>query len=327
MGLGHHVQWSRYPAKSYTATRSGSCTSVLREIDNSQEQAIPDPVDEEDSSVFTREQSPARLGTKTTFCESVKTSALNLASKFRESATLLKSLLGTQIPDDKITLLVLDAVTTRAKSLASAKNVLRRVNGLIQFYLDARNESSVTHTGESSLVLIRDYIESLSERGRTAPAAGKHALTVWADAIGIDWPLTNPLVLSASVVETSEEPKQAPAMELSTVKAIDALSDNPEVSVYKRAFAAGLLLMAYASLRFADVQRLRTFEVNIDSAHGTLLSSKTKKQHGQHCPWACPRQGLTGSRDWVRPILDLRTAYRKVNGLDMSYTYPRINHL
>ena len=118
--------------------------------------------------------------------------------------------------------------------------------------------------------------------------------------------MTNPLVLSDAIVEPNEEPKQAPSMELDTAKAIGHIATNAEVGVHKRANAAGILRMTYAGLMFADVQRLRPFEVNEDSIHGTLLSSKTKKPHGQNWPMAFPLMGLTGATDWLQPIAQLR---------------------
>ena len=83
-------------------------------------------------------------------------------------------------------------------------------------------------------------------------------------------------------------------MSLSTVRMIEELATNPLVTPYKRAFAAGILLMAFASLRFPDAQRLRTFEVNDDSVHGALISCETKKQHGQFWHWACPAKASLG---------------------------------
>ena len=65
-------------------------------------------------------------------------------------------------------------------------------------------------------------------------------------------------------------------MSLKTLRDIEELTLNKLVTPYKRAYAAGILLTTYASLRFSDVQRIRTFEVNDDSVHGTLLRSKTK---------------------------------------------------
>ena len=57
---------------------------------------------------------------------------------------------------------------------------------MIQFYLDTRGETPTTLAVESSMALIRDYLESLVERMRTVPTAGKHALTICAEAIGVD---------------------------------------------------------------------------------------------------------------------------------------------
>ena len=251
---------------------------------------------------------------------------LHLASEFREYSTLLAGLKDTNIPDDKISLLASDAITARAKSVASTKNVVRHVITLLKYYLELLDDTTATLAGESSVVLIHGYLEELAERGRTVPASAKHALTVWAEAIGIEWPLANPLVISASVVETNETPKQAPAMEPDTLRKIERLSTNTEVGKYKRSFGAGILLMTYTSLRFSDVQRLASFDANEDSINGTLQASETKKPNGLNWPWACPRTGITGGRDWVKPILDLRAAYAKVNGHQTHYTFPRLDY-
>ena len=144
--------------------------------------------------------------------------------------------------------------------------------------------------------------------------------------MGIDWPLKNPLVLSAATVESNEGPRHAPAMAVETVRKLDDAVANVEILTIMRAFSAGILLMTYASLRFADVQKIRSLEANADSIHGALLTSKTKKQHGLHWPWACPRMGITKRTDWIQPLLDLRTAYQKANGTQMSYTFPRLDH-
>ena len=84
--------------------------------------------------------------------------------------------------------------------------MLKRVKGLIRFYRDTREENAVTLNGESSLVVLRDFHESLAERGRAVPGAARHALAFWDEALGIDWPLANPLVLSDATVATNEAP-------------------------------------------------------------------------------------------------------------------------
>ena len=180
-----------------------------------------------------------------------------------------------QVPKGKIALLAIEALSLRAKSTSAMRGIANRVTGVVRFYVEMRAcepESKVDLTGEQAVVLIRDYLESLAERGRTVPATAKHALSVWAEALGIDWPLTHALVCSAAIVESNETPKQAPAMELSTLRAIEETDVGKLTTAFKRAFAAGVLLMTYASLRFSDVQRIRTFEVNEDSVRGTLIN-------------------------------------------------------
>ena len=63
-------------------------------------------------------------------------------------------------------------------------------------------------------------------------------------------------------------------MDIETIRRMEETAANVEIMIYKRAFAACILLMTYASLRFADVQRLRHLEAHADSIHGTLLTSK-----------------------------------------------------
>ena len=62
-------------------------------------------------------------------------------------------------------------------------------------------------------------------------------------------------------------------MDLETVRKIEHLTTNTEANVYKRAFASGILLVTYASLRFSDVQRIRSCGANEDSVNGTLICS------------------------------------------------------
>ena len=51
-----------------------------------------------------------------------------------------------------------------------------------------------TLTGDDSVVLLHDYIESTAERGRAVPGAVETSRSTWAEALGINWPLENPLV-------------------------------------------------------------------------------------------------------------------------------------
>ena len=123
-------------------------------------------------------------------------------------------------------------------------------------------------------MLIRDFPESLQERGRTAQASAKHALTVWADALGLDWPITNPLVLSEATVGSNKGRRQAAEKDLETVRKLEETATNVDGVSNRRAFAAGILLITYARLRFADVQKIRSFMVNDESAHCCLQKQR-----------------------------------------------------
>ena len=269
---------------------------------------------------------PSQLGTNDTFEESAKAAVLDQPGEFIDSATLLQGLRDSEIAPWKTPLLIIEAVTALANSSSSAKSITKHFKGLISFYLDTRNESAVTLTGDGPLVLLRDYLESLKERGRTAPAAARHALTVWSDALGVEWPLARPLVVSAATVEGNEDPTQEPAMDIDTIRKLENTATNVDVALNKRAFADGILLMTYASLRFADVRMMRSFEINEESIHGALLTSETKKHHGRHCPWGWAMMGIANRTNWTQPLLDLRQAYLEVNGAPTQYAFRRLGH-
>lgn len=177
------------------------------------------------------------------------------------------------------------------------------------------------------MVLIHDYLGKDASLGRTAPSTIRHSLGNWAASLQIDWPLDRPLVNSTCTVERTTPPKQAPVMAVSTIKLLEGIAVNKEVAPFKRQFAAGILLMSFASLRFSDAHRLKSIDVNSDSVYGTLLTCKTKKLHGLDWPWACPIMGMAGAAEWIRPILKYRQAHLRTNGVLPSFTFPCVNRL
>ena len=226
-------------------------------------------------------------------------------------------------PDGEIALLAIEAIALREKSAAAMRGIPKHVSCLVRFYLDIRDDTKAELTGEQSVALLRDYLESLDERGRTAPSSAKHALSVWADALGIYWPLSRALVCSDAIVESDENSKKAPEMSLSTLRAIEEMAASKLTSPHKRAFASGIRLVTYGILRFPDVRRIRPFGADEDSVRGTIRACKTTKQNGQFWPWAFPREGMTGTRDWVQPFLDMRQPYRKRNGDGPPFAFMR----
>ena len=89
-------------------------------------------------------------------------------------------------PGGEIVLLAIIAASKSAKADAPTRGVVRHFDGLVKFFLDIRDDTKVALAGEQPVVLLRDYIESLRERGRTVPAAAGRALSVRADAPSID---------------------------------------------------------------------------------------------------------------------------------------------
>ena len=89
------------------------------------------------------------------------------------------------------------------------------------------------------------------------PPTIRNSLCCWAAAIEIHWPIDHALTLDTVNVESNTTPQQAPAMPIETVKLLENMPTNEEVAPFKRAFAAGILLMSYAIVRFSGVPRLK----------------------------------------------------------------------
>ena len=95
---------------------------------------------------------------------------------FRVRRNYYRGFYKAKLNRERITALAIEALMQRRKSPASTRGVIRNVSGPIQFYLDTRDESNpngITLTGESSVALLRDYLESAAERGRAAQGAVK----------------------------------------------------------------------------------------------------------------------------------------------------------
>ena len=165
------------------------------------------------------------------------------------------------ISKEKIVLLVSDAASSRAKSAASTRGVVMRFSDLVKYYMELQGDNRVELSGERSLVLHRGNLESLSERGHAVHADAKRAMTVSAVSLDIDWPLTNPLLLSAEAVVASERPCQAAAMAIQTVRKLENLESDKLTKPYKRAFASGALLVTWAILSFTGLRRVSAYNL------------------------------------------------------------------
>ena len=138
------------------------------------------------------------------------------AAELSGTSAMLKGFYTEKLDNERIAALAIEALMRRFKSPASTLGVIRNVSGAIRFFLDTRGGSKpgVALTGDNSVVLLRDYLKSVAERGRTGPGAVKASLSTLSEALGVPWPLDNPSVCVAEQVESSEILKHAPPMDL-----------------------------------------------------------------------------------------------------------------
>lgn len=142
--------------------------------------------------------------------------------------------------------------------------------------------------------------------------------------------LTGPsiaLVSSVCSIESTISPKQAPAMPIATIKIPEERAISKEVTPPNRQFAAGILFVSFARLRFSHARRPKWFEVNEDSICGTLRTCKTHMRHGLDWPWACPLMGMTGSTSRAQPLVGLRAVPGEASGVSLCFTPQRISRL
>ena len=145
---------------------------------------------------------------------------------FAHTSALLMGFYEAELSKERITIQTLGAIMRRCKSPASTRSIIKRVSGHIKFFLDARDESNVTLTGESPVVLLQDYLESVSDHGGDVPGAVRTALSTWSDALGVPWPLDNPLVRIAAQVESNQTPKHAPPTKLDNQETSGVISER-----------------------------------------------------------------------------------------------------
>ena len=155
---------------------------------------IPPSATADIESLFPREGAPSKLGAKKEFGDKLKTSARELDNEFSSTSNLLVGMCKAHAPKGTIALRAIEAISLRAKAAAATRGMIKHVAGIIRFPLYIRDETKVGLDGGKSVVLLRDCLERLAGRGRTIPATAKHALSVWAEALCIDWPLSHTLV-------------------------------------------------------------------------------------------------------------------------------------
>ena len=97
-----------------------------------------------------REKTPTKLGGRNTFDDALKADVVDLAGEFAESTSLLNGARIALLTPGKTSLLVIEDVMSKSKSIATAEAIAKHVRGLVNFYVELRAEPNVALTGEHS---------------------------------------------------------------------------------------------------------------------------------------------------------------------------------
>ena len=243
----------------------------------------------EDDAIMIRHPPPTRPGDGDTLETEMETSICELAAEFDGFSQRLRALSNAQIGPDRAAVLMVEALMSNRRPIASAKTVTRHVRPYVDCFYEIRpSAASASITVEGSIIALDGFFESLRDSGIAAPSSVKSALTYWSGAMGVDLPLTNPTLSIATSTDSNYPPKRPPSMTLETVAKLERMNSDPPVPTSRSIFAEMLIVMTYEGLRFSGVQNTRLSGAEGDSAFGTLTASKTRKTHGS--PW--PRHVL-----------------------------------
>ena len=239
--------------------------------------------------------------------------AWEVALRYREVAGIFRTAGRIGLPDEKTKKTLMDGLRARYKSDTSIKAAAKFADQYADYVLHLREENEkVPLSGKDATVALTGFLELVRERGQSVPHAAKSALTVWGEATRTKLPLTEKEVVFAARKDREREQKRAPPLQVEFIKMMENIATDENSEWGRRNFAASILLMVFASLRFSDVQRLKSLHITRNTIHGKLLDSKTKV--GAEEPWACPKMGITTDK-WVIPIGEVReTIKHHING-------------
>ena len=124
---------------------------------------------------------------------------------------------------------------------------------------------------------------------------------VVSDVLGVDPPLGNPAVLAASRVKRSRPVRQASRIPFELLLAFErdaACGDHP---FGFQLYCASFLLMAMASIRFADTMDVLSLWRSDSALFGRPINHKDKQ--GELMTWATPLSGLATKGAWAETLL------------------------
>ena len=251
-------------------------------------------------------------------------STIRVAKEFRDQSGLIQSLKRIGAPPAECRGAIKMALNAKLGAPRSVIEAARFTQGYVNFVRQKMKHSpTYPLTGKDSYIAVAAYLTSVRGRGETVPAAAKHALGVFAAALGVNLALDHPLVSQAAAIPASKPVRQAPLLPVEMALAMEARALEENALEGRRVFAACIALMTNATLRFCDVQRVDSIDQNESAVFGTTWRSKTKVS-GQN-QWAAPKAGVAGSEGWHLPLFTYRTDYKKKYGRDPHFILPQLD--
>ena len=154
-----------------------------------------------------------------------------VASQLKEFSSLFASLGPNEVDPAKLAALALKAVRGRLRSSASIRSALGHLRSFVEFFNSNELSDTACVCGPSSLMALRDFLESLHVRGVTVPRTARAALNVFKTALGLDWPLDHPLISAVVTCDDAPPPKHAPSFSLDLLFKFTSMTEDPMVCV------------------------------------------------------------------------------------------------
>ena len=244
---------------------------------------------------------PAPEGCTSTFACPVSAAAFREASLFRPESITFAFYRSTSYECEDVADFAAHALQNRARSI----NTLKRVTAFVEEFHKFATLRTIPQPidGGESLLAIALWLGSLRYRGATTPNIGRYDLRAFGEALGVRLPLERPAVRSAATDRKGRKVETAPLTEAEFVLKIEQLASDKNAPGGKRLYGALFTLLALYSPRFGDTKQVEKIFDSGSAIVGVWVNNKDKT--GELMTWATPLVGLSGNRNWAKPIFDL----------------------
>ena len=248
----------------------------------------------------------------------IKERLFEIALRWTEHSGFMKAARAVCLPfkDTKTNLYI--AATSSIKTVKTLKLYCDRLEQLTEF-LEEREVPEKFWSGRVSVFFIAEFLRKFNATA-TVPHFVKTALKFCASVLEIDWQLDHPIIFNSSKIKQKHEKKQAPALEVRHIKALENMACDENKPRGLRIFCACILLLTHASLRWSDALSIEDLRLENGVIRGTLTKTKTSDKPA---PFACPEKGFK-ELNWPHPLFEFREIARLKQGFFPRFTFPKL---